>query len=143
MRLLVLGLLSLPVAASLAAGAGGALSPKEEMRFGVEAARLGLWREAAFRFEKAIRADPGNPRLHNNLAVAWESLGRVDDARRAYQEAARLAPDNKEIRDNHESFEQAHPAPGTGSDGQPRDAGGAPPEGDAGAGSAPTGDDHP
>ena len=117
LRLFVLGLLSLPVAAPSPAGAGEALSPKEEMRFGIEAARHGLWREAAFRFEKALKADAKNARLHNNLAVAWEGLGRIDDARRAYREASRLAPDNKEIRDNHESFEQAHEAPGTGSDG--------------------------
>jgi Flp pilus assembly protein TadD len=78
---------------------------KEEMQFGVEAAQRGLWREAIFRWEKYLKAHPDDARLRNNLAVAYESLGDFERARREYQEARRLAPDVREIRDNFESFE--------------------------------------
>ena len=77
---------------------------KQEMRFGAEAAQRGLWREAAFRWEKILKAEPDNAHVHNNLAVASESLGEFDKARREYEEAHRLAPDSKEIRSNYESF---------------------------------------
>ncbi len=77
---------------------------KQEMRFGVEAAQRGLWREAMFRWDKIIKDEPDNPHLHNNLAVALESLGQFDRARAEYTEARRLAPDSREIRNNLESF---------------------------------------
>ena len=77
---------------------------KQEMRFGAEAAQRGLWREAAFRWEKILKADPDNAHVHNNLAVASESIGQFDRARKEYEEARRLAPDSKEIRKNYESF---------------------------------------
>ncbi len=77
---------------------------KQEMRFGAEAAQRGLWREAAFRWEKILKVDPDNARVHNNLAVAYESLGQFDRARREYETARRLSPDRKEIRNNYESF---------------------------------------
>jgi Flp pilus assembly protein TadD len=80
------------------------------MRFGVEAAQMGLWREALFRWERAAQDDPDNARLRNNLAVALESLGRLEEADREYREARRLAPDVREIRDNHVSFQKLHPA---------------------------------
>lgn len=92
--------------ASVFPGAGRRDSPKEEMRFGAEAAQRGLWREAAFRWEKVLKSDPGNPRLHNNLAVAYESLGQFDRARGEYEEARRLDPGSKEIRNNLESFQE-------------------------------------
>jgi len=77
---------------------------KQEMRFGAEAAQRGLWREAAFRWEKILKNDPDNARVHNNLAVAYESLGQFDRARKEYEIARRRAPDSKEIRNNYESF---------------------------------------
>jgi len=83
-------------------------SPREEIRFGVEAARQGLWREAAFRWEKALKTAPDNARLRNNLAVAYESQGQFDRAGGEYKEALRLDPDNKEIRDNYASFQELH-----------------------------------
>jgi Flp pilus assembly protein TadD len=87
-----------------------AQSPRQLMQFGVEAARQGLWREALFRFERAIKDDAANARLRNNLAVAYESVGRFEDADREYREALRLAPDNHAIKDNRESFLQLHPS---------------------------------
>ena len=84
-------------------------SPRILMQFGTEAAKDGLWREATLRWERALRADPSNARLHNNLAVAYESAGRFEEADRAYREARRLDPERKAIRENHESFLKLHP----------------------------------
>ncbi len=100
------GVAALAVAALFIAGAAERRSAKEEIRFGVEAARRGLWREAAFRWEKALKTFPENARLRNNLAVAYESLGQFDRAREEYEQARRLAPDNREIRDNYKSFQE-------------------------------------
>jgi len=90
--------------ASVFPGAARRDTVKQEMRFGAEAAQRGLWREAAFRWEKVLKNDPDNARVHNNLAVAYESLGQFDRARKEYEDARRLATDNKEIRNNYESF---------------------------------------
>src|SRR5262245_8144065 len=100
-------LLALLAAATPAVAAD--LTPKKLMEFGTEAARQGLWREAAFRWERAVKGDPANARLRNNLAVAYESLGRFTDADHEYREARRLDPESKSIRENHESFLKLHP----------------------------------
>jgi Flp pilus assembly protein TadD len=75
-----------------------------QLEFGVKVARMGSWREAAFRFERAVRADGTNARAYNNLAVALENLGRFEEAKRAYEKAIELGPDSKHIRQNHERF---------------------------------------
>ena len=87
-------------------GAHGGPSLKDQMRFGVEAAEQGLWREALFRWEKYLEARPDDPRVRNNLAVAYESLGDFEGARHQYEEALRLDPDRKEIRENYDDFRQ-------------------------------------
>lgn len=85
------------------------MSPRVLMKYGVEAARGGLWREALVRWERAVQGDAGNPRLQNNLAVAYEAADRPADAARAYAEARKLFPESKDVRDNQESFLALHP----------------------------------
>jgi tetratricopeptide (TPR) repeat protein len=99
-----LRLLAFLFLALLVAGAGRSPSLRDEMKFGVEAARQGLWREAVFRWEKYLKEHPDNAHLRNNLAVAYESLGDFQRARQEYDQARRLDPDSKEIRDNARSF---------------------------------------
>ena len=89
-------------------GAGEALSTKEMMEFGLEAAKRGLWREAAFRWERSLMQAPDNARLRNNLAVAYESLGDLKRAEAEYQEALRLDPENEKVRANYDSFKEIH-----------------------------------
>jgi len=84
--------------------AGGHDTVRQEMKFGAEAAQQGLWREAEFRWRKILKDDPDNAHVHNNLAVAFESIGDFDRARDEYEEALRLAPASKEIHKNYESF---------------------------------------
>ena len=106
-------LVSIPAASSMAPRSLAAerrTSLKEEMRFGVEAAEHGLWREAIFRWEKFLKDHPESARLRNNLAVAYESLGQFDKAEEQYKKAGELEPGNKEIKDNYESFQELYKA---------------------------------
>ncbi len=77
---------------------------EEQLEFGAKVARMGSWREAAFRFERAVSADAANARAWNNLAVARESLGEMEAAREAYERALVLVPDDRRIRANYDRF---------------------------------------
>lgn len=57
------------------------------VEFGIRVARAGLWSEAAFQFERATRLDPTYAAAFNNLAVAYEQLGRLAEARQLYAHA--------------------------------------------------------
>lgn len=81
-----------------------AVSAREQMRQGVEAAVAGLWQEAAFRFERARALEGEKPELLNNLAVAYEALGRYEEALATYKRALELAPGNTRIRRNYARF---------------------------------------
>jgi len=59
----------------------------ELLRFGTQMAKDGHWREAKFRWEQALRQNPRDARLLNNLAVAEEALGAADRARLRFAEA--------------------------------------------------------
>ena len=72
--------------------------------FGVEMARMNLWREAMFRFKRAVEIDPGAAVAHNNLAVAYEANGDFDNARKEYLEALRLDRSNQYIQKNYSRY---------------------------------------
>lgn len=110
MRAISLILILIMFIATAPAGARDSLSAKEMMEFGLEAAKAGLWREAAFRWKRSLQQTPDNPRLRNNLAVAYESLGDLERAEAEYKEALRLDPGNEEIRANYDSFKEIHRA---------------------------------
>lgn len=75
-----------------------------QMRFGVQAARIDLWREARFRFERAVEIDPTDAMARNNLAVAYEGAGEFEKARETYVEALRLDRSNEFIQRNYSRF---------------------------------------
>jgi Flp pilus assembly protein TadD len=79
----------------------------EEVRFGIEVAKRGLWVEARFRFERAVSLDPDNADALNNLAVALEQQGEFDRARKAYDKALALKPGNLYIQQNYDLFREA------------------------------------
>jgi tetratricopeptide (TPR) repeat protein len=86
-------------------GGGGDLSNAEtQRRFGVRMARMNLWREARFRFQRATQIDPQSATTHNNLAVAYEATGDFDSAAREYREALRLDRSNQYIQKNYSRF---------------------------------------
>jgi Flp pilus assembly protein TadD, contains TPR repeats len=78
--------------------------PAAQDNFGVQMARMNLWREAMFRFERAIQINPGDAQAHNNLAVAYEANGDFEKARREYLEALKLDRTNSYIQKNYSRF---------------------------------------
>jgi hypothetical protein len=78
--------------------------PAAQDNFGVQMARMNLWREAMFRFQRATEINPGNPMAHNNLAVAYEANGDFEKARKEYLEALKLDKSNQYIQKNYSRF---------------------------------------
>ncbi|HEX9163495.1 MAG TPA: tetratricopeptide repeat protein [Thermoanaerobaculia bacterium] len=72
--------------------------------FGVNMARMNLWREALFRFQRAVQMNPTDAMAHNNLAVAYEANGDFDSAAKEYREAMRLDKSNQYIQKNYSRF---------------------------------------
>lgn len=72
--------------------------------FGVRMARMNLWREAMFRFKRAVEMEPNDAMAHNNLAVAYEANGDFDKAGEEYRTAIRLDKSNSHIQKNYSRF---------------------------------------
>ena len=99
----------LAVAAALVASSAFAdarQDAKSQVDFGVNVALRGLWREAIYRWEKAVEIDPTYAAAFNDLAIAYEHEGQLDKARKAYEKALALEPDNSQIRQNYELFKE-------------------------------------
>jgi tetratricopeptide (TPR) repeat protein len=92
------------VMAGACATTGPAGSADREMRAGVRAAVREYWQEAHFRFARARRLEPDNPKILNNMAVALEALGRYEEALEVYKEALQKAPSNSALKRNHSRF---------------------------------------
>ncbi|HEX6324481.1 MAG TPA: tetratricopeptide repeat protein [Vicinamibacterales bacterium] len=109
-------LVTLGVAAPLSlAAAGRAAAPGDDrelataqVEFGIKVAQKKLWREAAYRFEKAVEIDPTYPAAWNNLAIAYEEQGNFDQANKAYAKAVELDPGNPLIRQNYDLFKEIY-----------------------------------
>jgi len=78
--------------------------PSAQDNFGVQMARMNLWREALFRFQRAIEINPQDAQAHNNLAVAYEANGDFEKARKEYLEALKLDRSNQYIQKNYSRF---------------------------------------
>ena len=79
---------------------------KSQVEFGIGVAERGLWREAIYRWEKAVELDPTYPAAFNDLAIGYENEGQFDKARKAYEKALELDPNNSQIRQNYELFKE-------------------------------------
>ena len=79
---------------------------KAQVAFGINVAQRGLWREAIYRWEKAVQIDPTYAAAFNDLAVAYEHEGQLDKARKAYEKAIEIEPNNSQIRQNYELFKE-------------------------------------
>ena len=99
--------LSFRFAVALAAGCGSGTDltkASTQRQFGVRMARMNLWREAMFRFKRAVEINPEDALAHNNLAVALEANGDFDAAAKEYREAMRLDKTNEHIQKNYSRF---------------------------------------
>jgi Tfp pilus assembly protein PilF len=84
-----------------------------QVEFGIAVAQRGLWREAIYRWERAVEIDPTYAAAFNNLAVAYEHEGQLDKAREAYKKALALEPNNVQIQQNFELFKEINDRAGT------------------------------
>src|SRR6476646_2990635 len=96
--------LAVAMASPAAADARG--DAKSQVDFGINVAQRGLWREAIYRWEKAVELDPTYAAAFNDLAVAYEHEGRLEKAREAYEKALMIEPNNAQIRQNYELFKE-------------------------------------
>ena len=107
--------MKMPVAAIVACIAAVSASPsfadarsdaRAQVEFGINVAQRGLWREAIYRWEKATELDPTYVAAYNDLAIAYEHEGQLDKARKAYERALELDPNNTQVRQNYELFKE-------------------------------------
>lgn len=115
----------LPVAALVVCGSALAASPsfadaksdaKSQVEFGINVAQRGLWREAIYRWQKATELDPTYAAAFNDLAIAYEHEGQLDKARKAYEKAIELDPNNTQVRQNYELFKEINDRTAQGKD---------------------------
>ena len=79
---------------------------KEQVEFGIAVSQKGLWKEAMYRWQRAVQIDPSYAAAWNNLAIAYEHQGQFDSARDAYERAVGLDPKNVLIRQNYDLFKE-------------------------------------
>ena len=89
---------------------------KSQVDFGIKVAQNGLWKEATYRWEKAVEVDPTYAAAWNNLGIGYEHEGRFEDARKAYEKALDLEPNNVQIRQNFELFKEINDRTSPGKD---------------------------
>jgi len=77
---------------------------KALVAWGITVAQKGLWKDATQQWETATVTDPTYASAWNNLGIGYEQLGRFDDARKAYEKAMELEPNNTYIRGNYDQF---------------------------------------
>jgi hypothetical protein len=99
----------LTVVVTLLAIAGCSAAPRgidwrSQRKYGAYMASRGFWREALFRFQKAVDQKPDDARTQNDLAVAYESIGETTHALEAYKKALALAPGDAHIKRNYARF---------------------------------------
>ena len=73
---------------------------RSSLKFALEMAQKGNWREARFRWERLVTETPDDPFILNNLAVAQEALGDADAARSTFEKALALSGRNPAIAEN-------------------------------------------
>ena len=78
--------------------------PELNMKFGLDMAKNGLWKEALLRWENAVKLAPKDARIHNNLAIAYENEGDYEKAEMHYKKAIELDPLNESIKVNYNNF---------------------------------------
>jgi Flp pilus assembly protein TadD len=94
------------LAASLVAARCSRSVPENQLQLGIWAAENNLWGEALFRWKKEVEVRPRSAAAHNNLAVALEKNGQWEEARKEYELAVKLEPENAQIKMNYQKFKE-------------------------------------
>ena len=105
-KLIVLGVFMFVISALPALAAGPRKEAVAQVQFGIDVAQKGLWKEALYRWEKAVEIDPTYAAAYNDLAVAYEHEGMFEKARKAYDRALELDPTNASIKQNYDYFKE-------------------------------------
>jgi Flp pilus assembly protein TadD len=108
MRLRVLVAVVLAVGFAVPVHADRRSEAKAQVTFGMDVAKKGLWKEATYRWERAVELDPTYAAAWNNLGIGYEQLGRFPEARKAYDRALELDPNNQFIRNNYDQFREIY-----------------------------------
>src|SRR5258708_27143167 len=106
MRIRGLVVLFLLGAAAAPLAADARCDAKKQVEFGIAVAQRGLWREAIYRWQRAVQIDPKYAEALNDLGIAYEHEGDLDKARAAYEKALELEPNNALIKQNYELFKE-------------------------------------
>jgi Flp pilus assembly protein TadD len=77
---------------------------KAELNFANAMAKQGLWKEAYIRWQKIEATGKDDAKMHNNMAIALESMGKSGEAEKEYLKAIEMDPGNPRIKANYESF---------------------------------------
>ena len=88
MRGALVGLMLATAAPAFADARGDA---KSQVEFGISVAQRGLWKEAMYRWERAVKIDPTYAAAWNNLAIAYEHEGQFEEARQGVRESDRAS----------------------------------------------------
>jgi len=78
---------------------------KENQKLGTYAQQNGLWQEALYRWQRVTALAPSDWQSQNNLAVAYEALGRLKEAEAAYSKALKLSNEDQYVRRNYDEFQ--------------------------------------
>jgi Flp pilus assembly protein TadD len=79
---------------------------RSEFAFANKMATAGLWKEAFYRWNKILATGKTSAALYNNIAVALEEQGKLEEAEEAYQKALKLAPNNTTIQGNYNKLKK-------------------------------------
>ena len=104
-KLSTLAVFSFLLLSVLFSGCASQLQHKQ-IKFGIQSAQKDLWDEAIFRWEKSIRSGYNSAAAHNNLGVAYEKKGMMDEAEKEYKIALKLDPGNEHIQSNYTKFKK-------------------------------------
>jgi len=105
-RTVTLSLLVATIALAGCASSPNTATAAGQITIGSRAARAGLWREAMFRYDKAVQLEPNNAMALSNLGVAYESSGEFEKAREVYLRALQNDRANPYIQKNYSRFSE-------------------------------------
>jgi Flp pilus assembly protein TadD len=108
MRIRLLLIAALALALSSPIYADRRSDAKVHVDFGISVAQRGLWKEATYRWERAVEIDPTYGSAWNNLGIGYEQLGEFEKARQAYEKAMAIEPNNTIIRNNYDMFREIY-----------------------------------